>query len=154
MGYHYALRIQTVEQRMDAVLTTERVIVILAMVFSGLALVLAAIGLYGLSSFDVTRRTAEIGLRMSLGAQRHQIVGLMLTDMVPPGTRWHLVWNRRSHGGFSILYCTSIRNSFDRYLYPALLRCHDHFVVLRWSINAGIPSFHYRADERPAPVGA
>ncbi|MGD8360172.1 MAG: ABC transporter permease [Gemmatimonadota bacterium] len=56
----------------------ERVFTQLLSIFGGFALVLASIGLYGVTSYSVTRRTAEVGIRVAVGAQPRQIVWLIL----------------------------------------------------------------------------
>lgn len=70
-------RVTTLERSVEDTLTQQRLLAGLTTCFGGLALFLAAIGLYGLLSFLVRRRTAEIGLRMALGARESQVVGMV-----------------------------------------------------------------------------
>ncbi len=58
--------------------TQERLIARLTTLFGVLALVLASVGLYGITSYQVARRTSEIGLRMALGADRRDVVKMVL----------------------------------------------------------------------------
>lgn len=77
-GHEYLLRTGTVDQMVSRVLVNERVIALLSGFFAVLALLLASIGLYGLMSFGVTRRTREIGVRVALGAQQGSVRWMIL----------------------------------------------------------------------------
>jgi predicted permease len=66
--------VRTQSQLVDDLLTQERVIAILASFFGLLALLLACMGLYGLLSYEVVRRTREIGIRIALGAERRDVL--------------------------------------------------------------------------------
>jgi macrolide transport system ATP-binding/permease protein len=74
--------ISTQTEAIDRQLSSERITAQLSTFFGLLALVLACLGLYGLLSYEVTRRTREIGIRMAVGAQSHNVVGLVLTKAV------------------------------------------------------------------------
>jgi ABC-type antimicrobial peptide transport system permease subunit len=58
----------------------ERLLAIISSFFGGLALLLASLGLYGLMAYAVLRRTAEIGIRMALGARRREIIWLIVRE--------------------------------------------------------------------------
>jgi predicted permease len=75
-----ALDIQTIPQLVDRGLVRDRLTARLSAFFGVLALVLACIGLYGVLSYNVARRTSEIGVRMALGAQRRDVLRLVLAD--------------------------------------------------------------------------
>ena len=73
-------QIDTIEHRVNDQLMSDRFAMVLFGGFAALALVLAALGIYGVMSFAVAQRRHEIELRMALGAQREQVIKLILTD--------------------------------------------------------------------------
>lgn len=72
----------TQEQQIDALLLQERLFAKLTAVFGLLALVLVCVGLYGIMSYALARRTNEIGIRMALGAQRRQVLDMVLREVL------------------------------------------------------------------------
>ncbi len=69
---------KTMEQRVDESLVSRRFLMILLSIFAGLALLLAALGLYGVISYSVRLRTRELGIRMALGAEQGDLLRLIL----------------------------------------------------------------------------
>jgi ABC-type antimicrobial peptide transport system permease subunit len=75
-GLSFTFRLLT--DHVDASVRQERIVAILSGLFGGLALLIAALGLYGVTSYTVNRRSTEIGIRIALGAQRVQVLELVL----------------------------------------------------------------------------
>jgi ABC-type antimicrobial peptide transport system permease subunit len=80
LGHEYVFRTSTVAQVVGQLLVPESVTATLSSFFAGLALLLASVGLYGLMSYTVTRRTREIGIRVALGARQRKILWSVLRE--------------------------------------------------------------------------
>ena len=72
------VKFQTFDQQIADRFNDNRMIAQLTSLFGGLALLLATIGLYGVTAYTVVRRTSEIGIRMALGAERTRVIGMVM----------------------------------------------------------------------------
>jgi putative ABC transport system permease protein len=74
--------VSTMETIVSESLAGRRLTMLLLGIFAGLALLLAAVGIYGLISYAVTQRTHEIGIRMALGANSRNVLGMVVGDSI------------------------------------------------------------------------
>jgi macrolide transport system ATP-binding/permease protein len=72
------VKFQTFDEQIAGRFTQERMLSRLMTLFGGLALLLAAVGLYGVTSYNVARRSSEIGIRMALGAARGEVIAMIM----------------------------------------------------------------------------
>jgi putative ABC transport system permease protein len=70
-------QVKTMEELMETAVGQRRLAMVLLAAFAGTALLLAALGIFGVISYDVTRRTQELGLRMALGADRRSVLQMI-----------------------------------------------------------------------------
>lgn len=111
--------IRTQEEQIDDSLHAERLFAFLTSAFGLLALVLACIGIYGIMAYTVARRTNEIGIRLALGAQAGQVMGMILREAL-----WLAVMGVIVGTGFTLL----LTRSFQSMLFG--LKPNDPFTLM------------------------
>ncbi len=118
--------VKTFAQKVDSALDIERLIATLAGFFGALALLLACVGLYGVLAYTVNRRVSEIGVRMALGAERGDILWLILRDaLMMIAVRFRTRTSRRG-GGDTAVELSTLRSPRDGPSYDVRVGVGSH----------------------------
>jgi len=116
--------VQTMRQIVSDSMSEQRFPMILLGAFAGLALLLAAVGIYGMISYSVTQRVQEIGIRMALGADRRNVLALFI------GRQMRLVFAGIALGAVGALILTRMLSSLSHLLYGIGLSDPPTFAVV------------------------
>jgi predicted permease len=83
-GSEVPVTIATMQERVARSVADKRFVMLVLTAFGGVALLLAAVGIYGVLSYSVARRTKEIGVRLALGARSTTVLGMVVADSMRP----------------------------------------------------------------------
>ena len=103
--------VQVMQQALSQSLSAQRFPMVLLSVFAGLALLLASIGIYGVISYSVIQRVHEIGIRVALGAERHDVFRMVI------GQGLRLALAGVAIGGLAAIILARLLSSFSHLLY-------------------------------------
>jgi ABC-type antimicrobial peptide transport system permease subunit len=118
---------ETMEEHVRRAFVLPRVAAMLFGVFGGIGLILAAVGIYGVMSFAVSRRTREIGIRMAMGAQPGAVKRLVMRQgmtltVVAVALGWPAAWMLAKLAS-SFLYGTAVHDAITFATVPVVLAC-------------------------------
>jgi predicted permease len=116
--------VQTMQQIASDSMASQRVSMILLGAFSVLALLLASVGIYGVLSYSVSQRIREIGIRMALGAERHDVLKMIIAQ----GLQLAVAGVVLGAGGALLL--TRLLSSFSRLLYGVQANDPETFMAV------------------------
>jgi ABC-type antimicrobial peptide transport system permease subunit len=133
-----AVRVLTMQQIIGEATASKSFSASLVLAFALLSLMLAAVGLYGVLSYLVTQRVSEIGIRMALGAQRHEVLRLVLVDGMRP-VLIGLVIGLAGGAGVGILIKSILYGT--RPLDPIVFAGMVGSLVLTAAIASAVPAF-------------
>jgi predicted permease len=114
--------VATESQSVDELLFQERLIARISSFFGILALILACVGLYGLLSYEVTRRAREIGIRMALGAQAENVLRIVIMQGI-------------ALAGIGVVIGTGVALGVTRYLGSILYAVHPGDPITQISVG-------------------
>ena len=118
--------VQTMQELFSASMTPQRLSMILLGAFAGLALLLASVGIYGVISYSMAQRVKEIGIRMALGAEKRDVLRMVL------GQGLRLALTGIAVGAVAAFILTRALSSFSRLLYG--VRASDPWTFLAVSL--------------------
>jgi putative ABC transport system permease protein len=138
--------VQALQEVLSESLSSQRFPMILLGVFAGLALLLASIGVYGVISYSVTQRTHEIGIRITLGAEKHTVFRMVIAQ----GLR--LAFAGLAIGAVAALILARVLSSFSHLLYGVRAGDPLTFVAVSLMMTAVVVSACYIPARRAMRV--
>jgi ABC-type antimicrobial peptide transport system permease subunit len=122
--------VKPMQQRVDESLISRRTPMMLASLFGGIALFLAAVGIYGVLAFQVAQRRKEIGIRIALGSDGRRIFGLIVTEGL---------WLLAIGVGVGLLGAFAIRRAMETQLFG--VQAMDPLVLAAVTGTLGLVAF-------------